>query len=348
MLHFHGLRGEVAALMGIESHAQAVDPAFAGLRQARALEFDREFHGFAVVGGVLQFVVFVARQAELVDRGNAFLRVDLQRCLAQHFLARIDLRLVGIAAQSEQGLGLMHHGQHTVLPAFVRNPHAHGNEDESGGNASDHQHLASLRGQGLAAQRQGHFHGGFVALACLGGTGGADHVLQSPPDLEVCARLPVGGQVREVEPVLAGAGLVQDHAQAEDVRGGGARSFGGHEALRSHEGALPQEGYEPDVCQRALSVDVNQVGGLDVAVNELVAVEVVQPFRHTGTIGDALLRRQPLVPAHLRAQGVRTVGVGMNVAALFQVVREFHHVVVEAFGITTAHLKNGHEPGVLA
>ena len=128
-----------------------------------------------------------------------------------------------------------------------------------------------------------HFAGGLVAL--IGGifAGFEDDLVQ--PAQQALAWLFEDGSRHfgEQPAVPAHCGLIEHLAQSIDIRRGGARPFGRDVALGAQEGNIvacaADVGDQADVGELRRSVDVDDVRGFDVAVDEAVTVQFRQGVR---------------------------------------------------------------------
>ena len=198
----------------------------------------------------------------------------------------------------------------------------------------------------LPTQIKRHLPGAVVAVLRLGRTSGADHPVQPLPGLQLVIRLAAGGDVWEIQPVLSCARLIQNHAQGKDVRGRRTRPFRCHKPLRAHETALSKQCHQADVGQPAMPVDEDQVRRFDIAVDELVFMQVLKPFRDIRANRQTALRLELLGTPHLQTQRVRLVSIRMNVSARLQIVGQLHHIIIKALRITTPHLEDRHQAGM--
>ena len=214
------------------------------------------------------------------------------------------------------------------------------------------QHFAHLleRGRrrhlGHRAQGIGKGRAGLKALAQIRRAGLADHAVQIDPERPL-AVVQIIRHLGELHAVLPAAHLIEHLAQAVEIRLRRARPLRRHKALRAHEGALARHGHQANVRQLADAAAVNDVRGLDVAVRQAALVHVVQRIRDEGPGFLTEVKIEPPMIFHVRAERARRVSDQViNVRPHHRVIRQLHHIVIEAALLVPAHVQNVHQPGM--
>src|SRR4030095_1619262 len=86
-----------------------------------------------------------------------------------------------------------------------------------------------------------------------------------------------------------GAGLVQHNAERIEVRRGRAWSFGRDVAFRADEcAAFAMRRHQTDVRQLRAAIHKDDVTGLDIAVDEIVEVELSEATHHVERKAEAV------------------------------------------------------------
>src|SRR5436190_7132282 len=96
---------------------------------------------------------------------------------------------------------------------------------------------------------------------------------------QVMIRRPVGesGEIRKLQTVLAGAGFIQDFAEAEDVSGRRSWTLRRNVAFGADVGLrLAGVGYQANVSEFGDAIEENNIGGLDVPMDQSVLVQFGQ------------------------------------------------------------------------
>ena len=354
-------RALVVAAVGIEAHAEVVPPGLARHRRRVEVEFlGDDGH---VVRGDLD-----------LDRGRAVpVKAEQEARLAEGQVALLERRgaeftpLVGNRRPGRRGGDL-----HRPRPRHRYGWHR-GQEGRGLGGPARIAQLAVEQDQGRQPEHrrrcrrhqptpagppgsppcgQGrkvvvHVAGRRVANGGVGLAGPADHLVQTQPRGAFGVGQ-VGGHLGELKAVLAGTHLVEHHAEAVDVALRAARTLRRGEALGPDERALAGRRDQPDVGQFRHALDEDDVGRLDVAVGQALAVQVAQRVGQHLAHRDALGHRQPAPPQHVAAQRAGLVFhlVGGRVAE--GVVAQLHHVVIERLLVVAADVQHLHQPAMAA
>lgn len=132
----------------------------------------------------------------------------------------------------------------------------------------------------------------------------------------------------------AEAGFAQDFAEAVDIRPRSAGAFGRSESFGSELlGIAPSLGDvsdEPDVRQLGDAVYIDDVRGLDVAMDELLRVEVTKRFAEFHAEVQTFLGWKATASVEFVRQCSRGVGGWLDATPAFRTIRQFHDVVEEA------------------
>lgn len=182
-----------------------------------------------------------------------------------------------------------------------------------------------------------------------------DYLVEFEEGVTLGAVVHLGGQFRELLTVAAHGKLVENLAEAVDVglwRGGRLR---GAEAVGANNGVgLGDRSDEADVGETGLPILKDDVGGLDVAVNEAMPVKVDEGFSEGMANLDALTDREASVVGQLGGECARSVMLRINLAPGELVVRRLHDVI-EKSAVVAANMEDveqvrvraGHRFGML-
>jgi len=246
----------------------------------------------------------------LVDAGGV--EVTAQGCgqiiAARFFLLGLALLFFGLPAQL--GLALQGFPRLAFLRALEEvGADGEGRDQEGQNRGLNREGKAALgfvkAADGFAGMQQQqilpHLGGAGVTLLRIRRARLLDDLPQLQQFLAVCELAQTRRRLGEILPVFAGADFVKHFAQAIEVRLGGAGAFGRNEPFRAHKG----NGHvgvsdQADVGQLGDAVHEDDVGGLDVAVDQAVLVQMGQGRRQGKAEFQALSYRQP-APALLLA-----------------------------------------------
>lgn len=136
----------------------------------------------------------------------------------------------------------------------------------------------------------------------------------------------IGRQLGKLAAVFAGGDFVEDLAEAVNVRKGPDRAFGWHEPCSADHGVrFVDLNDQTDIGKFGVAVHENDVGGLDVTMNEVFIVKDGQTVRERRADFDAGFYREHL--AAIESQGARFVGIGIQGRSRIGVIGQLHYVV---------------------
>src|SRR6185436_16128607 len=105
-------------------------------------------------------------------------------------------------------------------------------------------------------------------------------------------------------------------------------------------------GHQPYVSEVCRSSHENDIGRLDIAVNQTVLMHVLEGSRQCEPDIKALLERQASTSVKLTLQRARLIIGRLNSLPLLEVIRQFHDVIKIGTGVIAADLQDVHQPFV--
>lgn len=125
---------------------------------------------------------------------------------------------------------------------------------------------------------------------------------------------------------------------------------GGYVTLRAHIGRAFRSAldvrHKPDVRHLGDSADINDVGRLDVTMDQLVLVEMLQRGGQLDSQIQTFQSRQTPPPFDLLGEASRHIGRRIDVLPALLVVRRLHDVIEVASGIVASHVEQMHHLGM--
>ena len=144
-------------------------------------------------------------------------------------------------------------------------------------------------------------------------------------------------QLGKFQTVFAGGDFVKDFSQRINIRLCGFGTFRGNEPLRAHVGNRDIEvGDETDVRELGLSLDENDIGGLDIAVNQAVLVQIFQGRGEREPELKAFAYRQFVSCFDFAPQCFGGVSGGIERGGGLNIIRQFHDVKEISGGVASA------------
>ena len=149
--------------------------------------------------------------------------------------------------------------------------------------------------------------------------------------------------------VFAGGHFVENFAEGVKVGGGFAGAFARDVAKGADEGlGGVGGGDEADVGEAGLDVDVEDVARFDVAVDEVVVVEMPEGGGNGASGGEAFGHGQGRGGLEPSGEGVRVVVFGVDVSTGVAIIGARHDVIEGAGGFVMADLKDVDDAFVFA
>ena len=207
------------------------------------------------------------------------------------------------------------------------------------------------RGDGTAREERREVVGKLAGRGmALGGVAGAEaeedgvEVREVPGVGPACG---VGREAGELLGGLVGCELEEDKAEAVEVGGGGAGSLGGDVALGADaaEGGLGG-GDEAKVRELGDAPDEDDVGGLDVAVKETLAMEHGKGARNVDSHVGGLGHGDAAPPPAQFPEGEGDIGLGAEGGRAGGVVGQLHDVSEGALGVVGLDVEDGELGGL--
>ena len=162
-------------------------------------------------------------------------------------------------------------------------------------------------------KRFAHFLGGMVTLRQVVSARFEEDFIELEVSRFDFTSAQVRGQLRKVFRTFAGADNVEGTPQAKNVGAGLARTFRRVIAGCVNQGDLIADfGHQPDVGQFRSASGKNDVGRLDVAMDEAIPMQMFQRVRQGETQPDAFIEGKPAAPGNFAAQRPGLVLVGID------------------------------------
>jgi len=156
----------------------------------------------------------------------------------------------------------------------------------------------------------------------------------------------MGGQLPRDSGVLAlvhaGRDLIEHLTKAVDIRRDGAWAFGRQIPGGADAGERGIDGRdEPDIGEFGGALDKDDIRGLDVAVDEILAVEDGEAAGEFEGELDAFVGGEAAASADHFPEGQRDVAVGVDSGSGFGVIGRFHDVVEVSGLVIAADMEEG-------
>ncbi len=181
---------------------------------------------------------------------------------------------------------------------------------------------------GQHQQMSVHVPGGLVAPVQFGPASLENHLVQFQEPLVVGSLPHPRRQFRKILAIFAGADFVKHFAQAINIGLRRAWAFRRDEAFSADvRPGLLHLGHQPNVRQLGHSVDKDDVGRLDVAVNEPAFVEFGQRMAQRQAQLQTFLHRELSAGGNLLGQRLGRIAFGLDALTRKLVVAQLHHVV---------------------
>src|SRR5262245_35971883 len=156
-------------------------------------------------------------------------------------------------------------------------------------------------------------------------------------------------QIRKLFRALVGCYLIKQHAQGEDIPARGSMPRYRYKPFGTCQtGPLAHSRHQTDIRQPGFAVNVDDVGRLDVAMDQPRAMQVGQRRTQVDPNLDALGYRQPSALLDLLRERPGHVGGGIDLLLLNGVIPHFHHVIEPARRKVAPDVQDGDEARVRA